>query len=89
HTKGMSLDEATSFIMENAFMEQGPAAREAFRGTFDPGYLNYTLGKLFILQVREKYFAAHPDATLREFHDKLLAGGAPPIGLLEKLMVAA
>jgi uncharacterized protein (DUF885 family) len=88
HTKGMTLGEATAFIMENAFMEQGPAAREAFRGTFDPGYLNYTLGKLFILQVREKFFAAHPEATLREFHDRLLAGGAPPIGLLEKLVLA-
>ncbi|MFQ5919971.1 MAG: DUF885 domain-containing protein [Thermoplasmata archaeon] len=88
HTKGMSLDEATAFIMENAFMEQGPAAREAFRGTFDPGYLNYTLGKLFILQVREKFLAAHPEATLRAFHDKLLAGGAPPIGLLERMVLA-
>lgn len=88
HTQGMTLDEATAFIMENAFMEQGPAAREAFRGTFDPGYLNYTLGKLFILRVREKFFAAHPEATLKEFHDKLLSGGAPPIGLLEKLVLA-
>lgn len=87
HTKGMTLEEATSFIMENAFMERGPAAREAFRGTFDPGYLNYTLGKLLILRVREKFFAAHPEATLKEFHDRLLAGGAPPIGLLERLVL--
>ncbi|MFQ5553095.1 MAG: DUF885 domain-containing protein [Thermoplasmata archaeon] len=89
HTQGMSLDDATAFIMENAFMEQGPAAREAFRGTFDPGYLNYTLGKLFILRIRDKFFAAHPEATLKEFHDKLLGGGAPPIGLLEGLMLGS
>ena len=48
HTQGMTVDEATRFFMENAFMEELPARKEAMRGTFDPMYLNYTLGKLMI-----------------------------------------
>jgi uncharacterized protein (DUF885 family) len=53
HTNRMTLDEATRFFMENAFMEELPARKEAMRGTFDPGYLNYTLGKLLLLRLRE------------------------------------
>jgi len=53
HTDRMTLDEATHFMMENAFMEELPARKEATRGTFDPGYLNYTLGKLLLLKLRD------------------------------------
>ena len=55
HTEDMALEEATQFFMENAFMTELPARREALRGTFDPGYLNYTLGKLMILKLREDF----------------------------------
>ncbi len=85
HTRQFTLEEATQYFIENAFMERLPAEREALRGTFDPGYYSYTLGKLFIKKARENYFAKHPNANLKEFHDGLLAMGSPPIGLLEKL----
>jgi uncharacterized protein (DUF885 family) len=88
HTRGMTLSEATDFFAENAFLERMPAEREAFRGTFDPEYLNYTLGKLLILRARERFFGKHPDASLRAFHDRLLSFGAPPVGLLEDLVLA-
>src|SRR3989454_4369223 len=81
HTAGWSCEDATRFFMENAFLDRLPAEREAKRGTWDPGYLNYTLGKLMIKKLRSDYFKKNPKASLREFHDALMAIGAPPLGL--------
>ena len=55
HTQGMPVDDATRFFIDNAFMGEHPARMEAMRGTFDPGYLSYTLGKLMILKLREDF----------------------------------
>ena len=57
HTQGMSVDDATKFFMDNCHYEEKPARQEAMRGTYDPGYLNYTLGKLQILKLRADYKA--------------------------------
>ena len=89
HTQGMTVDEATRFFMDNAYMEELPARREALRGTFDPGYLNYTLGKLMILKLREDYRREQGRTySLKGFHDKLLSYGAPPLPLLREVMLA-
>ena len=89
HTQGMTLDEATRFFMDNAYMEELPARREALRGTFDPGYLNYTLGKLMILKLRDDYRREQGSAySLKRFHDRLLSYGAPPLPLLREVMLA-
>ena len=88
HTQGMTVDEATSFFMENAFLEELPARKEAMRGTFDPMYLNYTLGKLMILKLRDDYRQVKGDAySLRGFHDEFLSYGAPPIPLAREMML--
>ena len=88
HTQGMTVDEATRFFMDNAYMEELPARREALRGTFDPGYLNYTLGKLMILKLRDDYRREQGAAyTLKGFHDRLLSYGAPPLPLLREVML--
>ena len=88
HTQGMTVDEATRFFMENAYMEELPARREALRGTFDPGYLNYTLGKLMILKLRDDYRREQGAAySLKGFHDRLLSYGAPPLPLLREAML--
>ena len=90
HTQGMTLDEATRFFMDNAFLEALPARQEAMRGTFDPMYLNYTLGKLMILKLRDDYRAAMGDAyTLKRFHDDILSHGAPPIPLVREMMLGS
>ncbi|MBM3935518.1 MAG: DUF885 domain-containing protein [SAR202 cluster bacterium] len=87
HTMGMTLDEATRFFMENAFIEELPARKEATRGTFDPMYLSYTLGKLQIKRLREEYRARLGDGfSLKAFHDRALSFGAPPIPLLREAM---
>jgi uncharacterized protein (DUF885 family) len=89
HTQGMSVDDATRYFMDYAYMEELPARREALRGTFDPGYLNYTLGKLMILKLREDYRREQGAAySLRGFHDKLLSYGAPPLPLLREAMLS-
>ena len=89
HTQGMSLDEATEFFMKYARMGELPARREALRGTFDPGYLNYTLGKLMILKLREDYRREQGAAySLKQFHDSLLSYGAPPLPLLRGEMLS-
>ena len=88
HVQGMTVDEATRFFMENAFLEELPARKEAMRGTFDPMYLNYTLGKLMILKLREDYQRARGNAySLKAFHDEFLSYGAPPIPLVREMML--
>ena len=88
HTQKMSLDEATKFFRENCYYEEKPARQEAMRGTFDPGYLNYTLGKLQILKLRDDYKAQQgDDFSLQKFHNELLDHGMPPIRLLREIML--
>ena len=88
HAQGMTVDEATRFFMENAFLEELPARKEAMRGTFNPMYLNYTLGKLMILKLREDYQRARGNAySLKAFHDEFLSYGAPPIPLVREMML--
>lgn len=88
HTQGMSVEQATRFFMDHAYMEELPARREAMRGTFDPGYLNYTLGKLMILKLRDDYRRERgPSYALKGFHDELLSYGAPPPPLLREIML--
>jgi uncharacterized protein (DUF885 family) len=87
HVYGWGWEEATRFVMENAFMDRLPAEREAKRGTFDPGYLNYTLGRIMIKKLRTDWMALHRGASLREFHDAFLALGAPPMGLAREALL--
>src|SRR6266480_1492726 len=81
HTAGWSWEDATKFFMENAYLDRLPAEREAKRGTWDPGYLNYTLGKLMIRKLRDDWMKRNPRRGLKEFHDTFLGLGAPPLGL--------
>jgi len=88
HTQGMSVDEATRFFRENCYYEEKPARSEAMRGTFDYGYLNYSLGKMEILKLRDDY-KAQQDAefSLEQFHNQLLDHGMPPIRLLREILL--
>lgn len=88
HTQNMSIDEATKFFQDNCYYEEKPARQEAMRATFDPGYLNYTLGKLQILKLRDDYKAQQgDDFSLQKFHNELLNHGMPPIRLLREIML--
>ncbi len=88
HTEGMSVADAARFFQQNCYYEAKPSMAEAMRGTFDPGYLNYTLGKLQILKLRDDYKAQEGDNfSLEKFHGEMLDHGAPPIRLLRELML--
>jgi uncharacterized protein (DUF885 family) len=88
HTQKMSVEEATRFFRENCYYEEKPARAEAMRGTFDPGYLNYTLGKLEILKLRDDYKAQEGgNFSAQKFHNELLNHGMPAIRLLRELML--
>ena len=88
HCEGMTLADATKFIQDNAYYSYKPAYQEALRGTFDPGYLSYTLGKLQILKLREDYKKQEgKNYSLKKFHDVFLSSGAPPVELVRELMI--
>jgi len=88
HTQHMSVEDATRFFMENAYMGELPARREALRGTFDPGYINYTLGKLMIIKLAQDYRREQATTySLKSFHDRLLSYGAPPLPLVREQML--
>ena len=88
HCQGMSVEDATTFFRENCYYEEKPARQEAIRGTFDPEYLYYTLGKLQILKLRRDYERQEGAAySLRRFHDEMLRHGMPPIRLLREVML--
>jgi hypothetical protein len=88
HTAGMSYEGGVEFFMREGYMERANAEREARRGTLDPTYLIYTLGKMEILKLREEYRArAGASFRLGEFHDRLLAYGSPPVKILRMALV--
>lgn len=88
HCQGMSVDEATTFFKDNWYQGEKPSRQEAIRGTFDPGYLYYTLGKLEILKLRADYRKQEGESySLQNFHDRLLDHGMPPIRLLREILL--
>ncbi|MCS7173324.1 MAG: DUF885 domain-containing protein [Armatimonadetes bacterium] len=88
HTEGMTVAQAVRRFREDAYLEPLPAYWEAQRGTFDPGYLNYTLGKLMLHKLRRDYESERGGAfRLREFHDRLLQLGAPPIPVARQALL--
>jgi uncharacterized protein (DUF885 family) len=89
HSGCMTLEESEAMFREQAFADAGTARQQALRGTYDPGYLAYTLGKLMIRKLRADWLAANPGATQQQFHDKLLSFGVPPLPLVRKAMMGA
>jgi uncharacterized protein (DUF885 family) len=88
HTGGLSYEGGVEFFMREGYMERANAEREARRGTLDPTYLIYTLGKMEILKLREEYRArAGASFRLGEFHDRLLAYGSPPVRILRMALL--
>jgi hypothetical protein len=87
HTGCMTIEESEKMFREQAFADAGNARQQALRGTYDPGYLAYTLGKLMIRKLRADWFAANPGATVQQFHDKFLSYGVPPVPLVRQEML--
>ena len=88
HAEDMSVEQGVRFFRDEAYMEEGSARREAERGTFDPGYVVYSAGKLMLLKLRADYEARHQAKfSLKAFHDRLLGNGALPFWMHRRLML--
>ena len=88
HTRGMTVAQARKIFETQAFTDARTAKQQALRGTFDPGYLNYTLGKLMINKLRDDWTEGRGGREAwGPFHDEFLGYGAPPIPLLRDAML--
>jgi uncharacterized protein (DUF885 family) len=88
HTQRMSVAECETLFREQAHTDPGSARQQAARGTFDPAYLNYTIGKLMIRKLREDWTATRGGRQAwKAFHDAFLAYGGPPIPLVREQMM--
>ena len=88
HTQGWTVDQATRFFVEEGWVLPEAARREAVRGTFDPLYLGYTLGKLQILKLREDYREKMGAGyRLKDFHDRFLREGTAPIRIIREALL--
>jgi uncharacterized protein (DUF885 family) len=88
HTGKMTLDEATEFFVKEGHQTPAVAEREAKRGTSDPTYLVYTLGKLEILKLRADYKQKMGEKfNLEQFHDEFIKQGYPPIKIIREKML--
>jgi hypothetical protein len=88
HARGMTVAESERLFREEAFKDAGGAEQQALRGTYDPAYLNYTLGKMMIRKLRDDWTATRGGRDAwRDFHDRFLSYGGPPLPLVRKAML--
>ena len=88
HCEDLSVEQGMRFFRDEAFLEEATARREAERGTFDPMYLVYSIGKLMLLKLRRDYKEQQAGKfSLRAFHDALLAQGNAPFSAHRRLLL--
>lgn len=92
HTEDLSVEQGVRFFTEEAYLEEGTARQEAERGTFDPGYVLYALGKQMMVKLRADAEEAAKTAgpgdgfSLQRFHDKILGHGSVPFWMHRALL---
>jgi uncharacterized protein (DUF885 family) len=87
HTGGMTVEQATQLFADKGFVDAGNARQQAVRGTFDPMYLAYTVGKLMFRNLRVEWMKANPGKTLKEFHDTVLSFACAPVPVVRRAML--
>jgi uncharacterized protein (DUF885 family) len=88
HCEDLSVEQGMRFFRDEAFLEEATARREAERGTFDPTYLVYSVGKLMMLKMRRDYKEQQGSKySLRNFHDAVLAQGSAPFWAHRRLLL--
>lgn len=88
HTGAISFDDAVDFFVKQGYQSHEVGVVETKRGTSDPTYLYYTLGKLEILQLRDDVKAREGETfRLKTFHDRFLQQGFPPIAIVRQAML--
>jgi uncharacterized protein (DUF885 family) len=88
HCEDLSVEQGMRFFRDEAFLEEATARREAERGTFDPTYLVYSVGKLMLLKLRRDYKDLQEGKfSMRAFHDAVLAQGNAPFWAHRRLLL--
>jgi uncharacterized protein (DUF885 family) len=88
HTGRMTYEQGIDFFVKEGYQTRANAERETKRGTSDPTYLYYTLGKLQILKLRQDYKQMKGSIySLEEFHNRFLAQGYPPVKLVRRALL--
>jgi len=88
HTGKMTVADSEKMFLEKGYQDAANARQQAARGTFDPAYLNYTMGKLMIRKLREDWTASRGGKQAwQSYHDEFLKYGGPPIPLVRKAMM--
>jgi len=88
HCEDASVEQGMRFFRDEAFLEEATARREAERGTFDPTYLVYSVGKLMLLKLRRDYKDSQEGKfSMRAFHDAVLAQGNAPFWAHRRLLL--
>ncbi|HKC58185.1 MAG TPA: DUF885 domain-containing protein [Vicinamibacterales bacterium] len=88
HCEDLSVEQGMRFFRDEAFLEEATARKEAERGTFDPTYLVYSVGKLMMLKLRRDFKEEQGGKySLRAFHDAVLAQGCAPFSAMRRLLL--
>ena len=88
HARGMTQEQSRKMFVEQCYQDEGNAKQQSARGTYDPAYLNYTMGKLLIRKLRDDWTATRGGRKAwKAFHDQFLSYGGPPIPLVRKAMI--
>ncbi len=88
HSGTMTQEQSRELFIKECHQDEGTARQQSARGTYDPAYLNYTLGKLMIRKLRADWTASRGGTKAwKGFHDAFLSFGGPPIPLVRKAMM--
>ena len=88
HTGSMTQQQSFDLFKNQCYQDVGNARQQAARGTYDPAYLNYTMGKLMIRKLRNDWAASRGgEKAFKAFHDQFLSYGGPPIPLVRQQMM--
>ena len=88
HTGSMTQQQSYDLFRNQCYQDEGNAKQQAARGTYDPAYLNYTMGKLMIRKLRDDWASTRGgEKAWKAFHDQFLGFGGPPIPLVRQQMM--
>jgi uncharacterized protein (DUF885 family) len=88
HTGRMTQEQSRQMFRDQCYQDEGNARQQAARGTYDPAYLNYTMGKLMIRRLRDDWTRTRGGRSAwKAFHDRFLSYGGPPIPLVRAQMM--
>ncbi len=88
HSGTMTQEQSRELFIKECHQDEGTARQQSARGTYDPAYLNYTLGKLMIRKLRADWTASRGGTKAwKGFHDAFLSYGGPPVPLVRQAMM--